>query len=126
MSYGQEEIENVDVVTREINENDIIHFAIIENPPVALKTIQNTCDLLEKIHNGHDEKSIKKTAELRLNIRNKATTLVNAIVAYYRAENKDSVAQQKAIKTIKKIVSRQSAYTMLMRSIAYGFEDLFD
>lgn len=29
------QVENVDIVTREINENDLIPFAVIENPPLA-------------------------------------------------------------------------------------------
>ena len=43
MSFGQVEIENVDVVTREINENDIIPFALIENPPLAPGCIEKAC-----------------------------------------------------------------------------------
>ncbi len=43
LSFGQEEIEYVDVVTREINENDIISFAIIENPPLAPGCKEKVC-----------------------------------------------------------------------------------
>jgi hypothetical protein len=43
LSFGQEEIEKVDVVTREINENDIIPFAIIENPPFAPGCQEKAC-----------------------------------------------------------------------------------
>lgn len=107
------------------------HFYVanidIENPPVALQTIQNTCDLLEKIHNGTNPEMAKKTIALRTDIDLKAKTLINAMLDYYRAYyDNDSVAQQKAEKTIKKIVSRHSPYTMLMRSIAITFEYLFD
>jgi len=99
----------------------------IENPPVALQTIQNTCNLLEKIHNGHNKKSIKKTAKLRLAIGKQAKILMTAMRDYYKAfYNNDALAQQKAEKSIQKMVSRHSAYTMLMRSIAYDFEHLFD
>ena len=102
------------------------HFYALEeqNP-----TIVNTCNLLENIHNGHHEKSKGKTSSLRNAIKRRVTELKNEMLAHYRAkESSKSVDRQRAEQRIRKIVSRKSPYTMLMRSIAkeHGFDYLFD
>ena len=91
--------------------------------------IKNTCDLLEKIHNGDKKDSINKTASLRNAIDRRAKELLNAIKNYFKAKEKElSLDKQRAEQIIKEIVSRKSPYTMLMRSEASKdeFEYLFD
>jgi len=81
--------------------------------------VVNTCNLLDKIHNGSNPKSVRKTAALRLAIRNRAEQLYKAIIKYYK-EGKDGNEFEEAIalRKIKRICSRYSPYTMLMRAVA--------
>ena len=91
--------------------------------------IKNTCDLLEKIHNGNNSAAINKTAALREAIRERAVKLLLAIKNYYKAKtNNSNIEKQKNERLIKEIVSRKSPYTMLMRSLAIkdNFKYLFD
>lgn len=86
--------------------------------PKNEKTV-NTCKLLDKIHNGSDEKSKRKTASLRKAIEIRARELKIAIIAYYRnADENEQGKRYKALQKIKQICSRRSPYTMLMRSVA--------
>ncbi len=43
LTEKERQVENVDIVTREINENDLIPFAIIENPPLAPYCKEKKC-----------------------------------------------------------------------------------
>jgi len=91
--------------------------------------ILNTCHLLNKIHNGNNEKSKLKTASLRNAIDRRAKELLIAIKSFYKATTESNeIEKQKAKNKIEKIVSRNAPYTMLMRSIARkdNFEYLFD
>jgi len=83
------------------------------------KKIVNTCKLLDKIHNGSNEKSVNKTEQLREAIQKRAHKLKIAIINYYRNVEKNEVVERyKALDEIKQICSRLSPYTMLMRDIA--------
>ena len=104
----------------------IPHFHSVNEKNLLIK---NTCDLLEKIHNGNKQDSINKTASLRNAIGRRTKELLYAIKDYFKARvSKQNVEKQKAEQKIKEIVSRKSPYTMLMRSVALqdGFEYLFD
>ncbi len=83
------------------------------------KKLKNTCNLLDKIHNGDQTKSEIKTASLRNAILKRTEALSRATINYYKAKHKkNSVEKQRAEKIIKDIISRDSPYTMLLRSIA--------
>jgi len=95
--------------------------------------IVNTCKLLDKIHNGSDEKSIKKTAKLRRAIQLRANELIAAILNFHRnTEENEAIERYKAYEKIKQICSRRSPYTMLMRDVATRYmkqedlQNLFD
>ncbi len=95
--------------------------------------IVNTCRLLDKIHNGSDEKSIKKTAKLRRAIQLRVNELMAAIVNYLNnKEENEATERYKAYEKIKQICSRRSPYTMLMRDVATRYmkekdlQNLFD
>jgi hypothetical protein len=93
------------------------------------QTINNTVNLLDKVHNGNDANSVHKTASLRNAIDRRTKQLMQAMLDFFRAQAKnDKLAQQKSKREIKEIVSRYSPYTMIMRSLAkeYHFEDLFN
>ena len=111
----------------ELTPIDLIpHFYAIDEKNTLIK---NTCDLLEKIHNGTNEDSINKTASLRNAIKRRAIELLQATKEYFKAiSQEENIEKQKAEKIIKKIISRKSPYTMLLRSIATqdGFKNLFD
>jgi len=80
--------------------------------------VVNTCNLLDKIHNGSDPKSVRKTAALRLAIRERAEQLYKTIIKYYRSGREGNKFEEaKALHEIKQICSRYSPYTMLMRTI---------
>ncbi len=77
-----------------------------------------TCQLLHKIHNGDDAKSMRKTFDLRQAIQIRADQLKNAIITFYRSgKSGDDFNEHKALEKIKQICSRQKPYTMLMRTI---------
>ncbi len=104
----------------------IPHFFSADENNILIK---NTCDLLEKIHNGDKQDSINKTASLRNAIDRRAKELLFAIKDYFKAiQTNKNIEKQRAEQKIKEIASRKSPYTMLMRSIAVqdGFEYLFD
>lgn len=80
-----------------------------------LKAI-NTCKLLDKIHNGNDDYSKKKTAELRFLISKKEREVIDLIMEYLNEkENEDKI---RVSRKIKNILSRKSDFTMLLRSLS--------
>jgi hypothetical protein len=88
----------------------------------------NTCKLLDKIHNGTDEYSRKKTAELRFLISKKEREVIDLIMEWlYEKDNEDKV---RVSRKIKNILSRKSDFTMLLRSLSsvrkYVPEDFLD
>ncbi len=75
----------------------------------------NTATLLDKIHNGNDAESNKKTATLRQEIFKKETKIVNIICEWIGPDPKD---KSKSEDELKKLLSRKSSFTMLMRSLS--------
>ncbi|MEI7582356.1 hypothetical protein [Runella sp.] len=76
----------------------------------------NTAKLLDKIHNGSDEKSKKKTANLRHLIAKKQFEVLNTIIEWQGALDDQSKFEAKT--KLKKLLSRKSSFTMLMRSLS--------
>ena len=76
----------------------------------------NTCKLLYKIHNGIDDYSRKKTAELRFLISKKEREVIDLIMEYL--DEKNSENKLRIIRKIKNILSRKSDFTMLLRSLS--------
>jgi hypothetical protein len=77
----------------------------------------NTANLLDRIHNGHDVASNIKTKGLRFAIFKHRNYLRNLIIDWQDAVIKND--QQEAFRfsnKIKAILSRKSAFTMLLRS----------
>ena len=75
----------------------------------------NTCNLLNRIHNGHDDYSIKSTASLRHAIQKKYCEILNKIVEWQVALNEQDKHQHK--RELKSLLSRKSSFTMLCRSM---------
>ena len=76
----------------------------------------NTCKLLDKIHNGRDDYSKKKTAELRFLINKKEREVIDLIMEWlYEKNNEDKI---RVGRKIKNILSRKSDFTMLLRSLS--------
>jgi hypothetical protein len=76
----------------------------------------NTCKLLDKIHNGTDDYSKKKTAELRFLINKKEREVLELIMEYLN--EKDNEDKIRVSRKIKNILSRKSDFTMLLRSLS--------
>jgi hypothetical protein len=76
----------------------------------------NTCQLLDKIHNGTDDYSQKKTAELRFLIHKKEREVIDLIMEYLH--EKDIEDKIRVSRKIKNILSRESDFTMLLRSLS--------
>lgn len=81
--------------------------------------IVNTCQLLDKIHNGKDAHSKRKTAALREAIKTRASELKSAIIDYYKhGKESNKAGEYEDFDKIKQICSRKAPYTMLMRAVA--------
>lgn len=75
----------------------------------------NTAQLLDKIHNGSDEASKKKTATLRQLIAKKEHDILNTIIEWQGASGEQDKFDAET--RLKKLLSRRSSFTMLMRSL---------
>ncbi len=83
-----------------------------------LKAI-NTCKLLDKIHNGTSEDSKKKTAELRLLISKKERDLIDTIMKWQRNKLQNNLEEEVRLRgKLKRLLSRKSDFTMLLRSLS--------
>jgi hypothetical protein len=80
-----------------------------------LKAI-NTCQLLDRIHNGTNDYSKKKTPELRFLISKKEREVIDLIMEYLN--EKDNEDKIRVSRKIKNILSRKSDFTMLLRSLS--------
>ena len=88
----------------------------------------NTCNLLKKLHNGHDYNTRQSTKALRHAIQKKYINILKKIIEYQQYPQK---SQQKfqALRELRDFLSRQSSFTMLCRSIPAVLlirEELFD
>lgn len=77
---------------------------------------KNTCELLERVHNGHDALSKMTTANLRAEIRYRANEILKEFDLWRNADE-DSDQKQEYKDTLKRFLSRKSSFTMLMRSM---------
>ena len=79
---------------------------------------KNTAELLNRLHNGHDEDgdSSKSTASLRLAIKKKHYLILNKIIEWQN-HPLDSQDKFQTRRELKELLSRKSSYTMLCRSM---------
>jgi hypothetical protein len=90
------------------------HFKAVQNNNI--KAV-NTSRLLDRIHNGHDEVSKLKTGGLRKALFDKRDEVYKIIMKWLaagRSGNNDEEMRQEIL--LKKLLSRKSSYTMLIRS----------
>jgi hypothetical protein len=76
----------------------------------------NTCDLLKRLHNGHDNNTNKLTETLRHAIHKKYIAILKKIIEYQQQPNNSSQKYQ-ALRELRDYLSRKSSFTMLCRSI---------
>lgn len=92
----------------------IAFFDPLDNSNMKAK---NTACLLDKVHNGLDFDSKQKTAELRLLIAKKVEEVNEAIMAWLHAKG-NLEEEIRTSRKIKNLLSRESDFTMLSRSLA--------
>ncbi len=81
---------------------------------------RNTADLLNLLHNGKsgDEESRQNTRHLRVTIAEQYDRILHAIIRFQRAEKAGSPQQlANARRELRGLLSRQSAFTQLMRAM---------
>lgn len=107
-----DDVENEIVYTLELGDNASFD-ALVESNIKA----KNTAHLLNKIHNGDNYDSEKKTAQLRLLIQKKSDEVKELIMDWL---NPITVGADKirAEKKLKNLLSRKSDFTMLLRSMS--------
>ena len=76
----------------------------------------NTCELLERLHNGHDSESVQNTADLRHGIRKRYSEILEKICDW-RAQNLNTQKEVQLRNEIKLLLSRKASFTMLLRSM---------
>lgn len=76
----------------------------------------NTCKLLNRIHNGHDESTQKSTADLRHTIHKRREEILKKIIEW-RKHPEGSAEKHQAKGELKVFLSRESSFTMLIRSV---------
>jgi hypothetical protein len=77
----------------------------------------NTAQLLDRIHNGHDTTSKLKTAGLRKALFDKRDEVYKTILAWKNAQLKNDTDETwRNERRLKQLLSRQSSFTMLIRS----------
>ncbi|WP_234733169.1 hypothetical protein [Tellurirhabdus bombi] len=86
--------------------------------PLNIKAI-NTANLLNHLHNGTSHETQKRTAELRFAIYKKRDEVLNTIIVWRNAQDQNNAqAEFEAQTKLQGLLSRKSAFTMLMRSIS--------
>jgi len=75
----------------------------------------NTCNLLERLHNGTDEYSSKTSQSLRHAIETRYQEILHLIAEYGLTTDQNKLSQLK--REIKGLLSRKASFTMLMRSM---------
>jgi hypothetical protein len=77
----------------------------------------NTAKLLDRVHNGHDYASKLKTGGLRKALFDKRDEVNKAIMLWLASKaNLDRDLEMKQALLLKRLLSRKSSFTMLMRS----------
>ena len=77
----------------------------------------NTANLLNRLHNGHNEKTKTKTGGLRKALFDKRDLVYKTIMKWQKAviDHNTDEANQQEIK-LRRLLSRKTSFTMLMRS----------
>jgi hypothetical protein len=86
--------------------------------PTDLTNIKavNTCNLLSRVHRGHNNDTLKATSDLRHAIHKRYIDVLGKIVEWrMHQEGTQEYAQSK--RELKELLSRKSSFTLLMRSI---------
>ena len=83
--------------------------------PLNIKAV-NTSDLLNRIHNGHNEITKTSTLELRHTIHKKYVKILKKIIEWQGYEG-GSPEKFQAGRELRDMLSRKSAFTMLCRSM---------
>ena len=108
-----------DDVEKEILYDIDIEGRIVNFEAADLTNIKaiNTALLLERIHNGHTHDTRKKAADIQAAIHLKYIIVLEHINAWRKAVQEQNQADEfKSRRKLMGLLSRRSAYTMLMRS----------
>jgi len=104
-------------------ENEIIYTLSAHgfDPDFFAKNINNnklvnTCELLKRVHNGHNYHTRKATESLRHAIHKKYVEILNKIIEYQQYPH-NSRKKNQCLRELRDYFSRQSSFTMLCRSI---------
>lgn len=76
----------------------------------------NTCNLLDRVHNGHDDNTKNLTADLRHSIHKKYVEILNKI-AEWQHYAAGSPQKNQAERELRDLLSRKNSFTMLCRSM---------
>jgi hypothetical protein len=76
----------------------------------------NTCNLLNRVHNGHNETTTKATSDLRHGIHKKYIEVLQKINEW-RMHGVGTPDKIQARRELKDLLSRKSSFTMLIRSM---------
>ena len=83
--------------------------------PTNIKAV-NTCNLLTRVHNGHDETTKKGTEDLRHGIHKRYIKVLHKINEW-RSHEEGSAEKNQAKRELRDLLSRKSSFTMLIRSM---------
>ncbi len=76
----------------------------------------NTSNLLRRVHNGHDHNTKMATASLRHAIHKKYIEILKKAIDWYKSAD-GSQEKEQAKRELRDLLSRESSFTMLCRSI---------
>lgn len=76
----------------------------------------NTCNLLMRVHNGHDTTTQNATKNLRHSIQKKYIEVLNKIIEW-KDHNDGTQEKVQAKRELKDLLSRKYSFTMLLRSM---------
>tara|TARA_B100000787_G_C16178705_1_gene290506 strand:+ start:1061 stop:1807 length:747 start_codon:yes stop_codon:yes gene_type:complete len=89
---------------------------LFEPNDINCQKTKNTCDLLDRVHNGHNATTIKATQNLRHSIHKKYIDILLKINEWRGfPDGTQEKAQTK--RELKGLISRKNSFTMLMRSM---------
>jgi len=88
--------------------------------PNNIKSV-NTCNLLRRLHHGHNHDTNRKTDGLRHAIHKKYILILQTML---RWKDPDPQKKAQAARELRELLSRKSSFTMLCRSIPSVLNDL--
>jgi hypothetical protein len=83
---------------------------------ISSQKAKNTCDLLDRVHNGHNTTTIKATQNLRHSIHKRYIDILQKINDW-RSQQDGTQEKAQAKRELKQLISKKSSFTMLMRSM---------